>query len=234
MEERNYTVYIHISPNNKYYVGITKQQVKRRWRGGSGYKRNKNFYSAIQKYGWNAFQHEIIASHLTKDEACKFEITLISALKSNQKDFGYNKSIGGEGSLGVSPTEEQRNKKREKLIGRKRPKEVCEQISLSKIGHKVSIETKQKISNALIGHKASEQTKKKQSEAGKMRSRSGRHDIKCVCRPILQYDKNGKFIRKWDSILEATNGLNFKSHGSMDNVLSVRSKTAHGFIFEYA
>ena len=89
MEIRNYTVYVHISPSNKYYVGITKQKVARRWRYGSGYKQNKHFYSAIQKYGWNAFQHEIIANNLTKDEACKFEIALISVLKSNQKEFGY-------------------------------------------------------------------------------------------------------------------------------------------------
>ena len=234
MEIRNYTVYVHISPSNKYYVGITKQKVTRRWRYGSGYKQNKHFYSAIQKYGWNAFQHEIIANNLTKDEACKFEIALISVLKSNQKEFGYNKSAGGEGSSGVIPTEEQRDKKRKRLKGRKRPKEVCERISQSKLGHGVSDETKQKIRHALIGHKISDQSREKLSKSAKIRSKSGRTDIKCVCRPILQYDKNGNFIRKWDSILEATKGLNFKSHGSIDNVLSGRSKTAHGFIFEYA
>ena len=84
MDERIYTVYVHISPNNKYYVGITKQSVKRRWHNGTAYRKNTYFYSAIQKYGWDNFQHEIIAEHLTKDEACDFEITLIAALKSGK------------------------------------------------------------------------------------------------------------------------------------------------------
>ena len=103
IEEKDYIwcVYVHISPSNKYYVGITSQKPEKRWKGGSGYKNNIHFYRAIKKYGWNNFQHEIIASNLTKQEAENFEIILIYKLKSNNKNFGYNVSAGG-GTLDIS------------------------------------------------------------------------------------------------------------------------------------
>lgn len=99
---KKWCVYVHISPNKKYYVGITSQKPEKRWKGGSGYKNNIHFYNAIQKYGWDNFQHEIIASNLTEQEAENFEILLIDKLKSNNPYFGYNVTAGGEGSLGLS------------------------------------------------------------------------------------------------------------------------------------
>lgn len=66
-ENNNWTVYIHISPSNKYYVGITSQKnLNQRWRNGNGYKKNKYFYRSIVKYGWENIKHEVIASNLTK------------------------------------------------------------------------------------------------------------------------------------------------------------------------
>lgn len=46
----NYTVYIHITPNNKYYVGITSKDVNIRWRNGNGYSNNSHFFNTINKY----------------------------------------------------------------------------------------------------------------------------------------------------------------------------------------
>lgn len=101
-ENAKWTVYVHISPSLKCYVGITKRDTKARWRNGNGYIKNTYFYRAIQKYGWDNFQHDIIASNLTKDEACKFEIALIRELKSDDYHFGYNISSGGEsGAAGL-------------------------------------------------------------------------------------------------------------------------------------
>ena len=84
------------------YVGITSRDVKRRWQNGRGYIKNDHFYRAIQKYGWDNFDHDVIVENLTKDEACEMEKTLIKELKSNDYHFGYNLSAGGEGSLGLS------------------------------------------------------------------------------------------------------------------------------------
>ena len=67
MESNNYMVYRHTAPNGKMYVGITSQGSIRRWRNGNGYSHNKHFDSAIRKYGWNNFKHEILLDNLTSE-----------------------------------------------------------------------------------------------------------------------------------------------------------------------
>ena len=92
-------VYVHTCKlNGKRYVGITQQKtVERRWRSdGSGYSNCPRFWNAIQKYGWENFDHEIIASNLTEEQACEWEISLIALFKSNHSDYGYNLADGGK------------------------------------------------------------------------------------------------------------------------------------------
>ena len=91
-----YTVYMHISPSDKRYIGITKRNPVKRW-GYKGYcyKHNKYFYRAINKYGWDNFQHLILFSNLTKEEAEKKEIELIAEYKATDPQFGYNIENGG-------------------------------------------------------------------------------------------------------------------------------------------
>ena len=96
-EDNRWCVYIHTSPSHKYYVGITSNKYpKKRWRLGNGYKGNIYFTNAINKYGWENFEHEIIAFHLTRSEACDMEKLLILKLKSNQREYGYNITAGGD------------------------------------------------------------------------------------------------------------------------------------------
>lgn len=100
-DNKKYIVYIHTSPNNKKYVGITSaKNPKRRWKGGYGYYKNKYFYRAIKKYGWNNFDHQIISDDLCKEDACKMEIELIKKYNTRNPTYGYNSSIGGETSKG--------------------------------------------------------------------------------------------------------------------------------------
>ena len=100
IESSHWCVYVHTNKiNGKHYVGMTGRRPERRWgTNGIGYN-NKctHFYSAIQKYGWDNFDHEIIANNLTKEEAINFEKLLIEKLKSNQKEYGYNIASGGNG-----------------------------------------------------------------------------------------------------------------------------------------
>ena len=93
----NYKVYKHTNIiNNKVYIGITKQEPKRRWQNGYGYIDNDYFYNSIKKYGWNNFKHEILFDNLTKEQAQEKEIELIEHYKSNNRNYGYNMSKGGE------------------------------------------------------------------------------------------------------------------------------------------
>lgn len=93
--EREYTVYMHIAPSGKKYVGITSTKVKRRWMGGYGYKCNPHFYRAIKKYGWDSFEHIILYENLSKQEAEKIEIGLIAKHNLTDKRYGYNIENGG-------------------------------------------------------------------------------------------------------------------------------------------
>lgn len=116
--ERDYYVYKHTNKiNGKVYIGITKQIPEQRWgNNGINYKQSTRFYSAIEKYGWNNFSHEILYRCLSKEEACKIEIDLIREFKAQEREFGYNIQEGG-----VTPTmsEEVKQKISNSLKGNK-------------------------------------------------------------------------------------------------------------------
>ena len=84
-----YTVYKHTSPSGKCYIGITCMSPKRRWRRGKGYKDNIYFSNAINKYGWDNFEHLILEENLTSNEANIREAFWIEAfnLTNPEKDI---------------------------------------------------------------------------------------------------------------------------------------------------
>lgn len=98
----SYCVYKHTNKNDhKVYIGMTNN-IKRRWRNdGIEYRpatgRKSRFWNAIQKYGWHAFDHEILVSGLTKEEAEKQERHYIELYHSQDKSKGYNIAAGGNG-----------------------------------------------------------------------------------------------------------------------------------------
>ncbi len=90
-----YQIYKHTVPNGKMYIGITRQENKRRWQNGKGYKTQKKFWRAIQKYGWKNIKHEVLESNLTEKEASEKEKIYIEQYKTTNSKYGYNVSIGG-------------------------------------------------------------------------------------------------------------------------------------------
>lgn len=91
-------MYCHISPSNKKYVGISCNAEKR-WNSGRGYSKNYRFWRAIKKYGWENFEHIILAENLTESEAKEMEVDLINKWKLTDFNYGYNLREGGDGSL---------------------------------------------------------------------------------------------------------------------------------------
>ena len=152
-----YSVYKHTNKiNGKSYIGITSQKPQSRWgTNGVNYKNSPYFYSAITKYGWGNFEHEILYENLTKDEACQLEIQLIKEFKTQDKNFGYNILEGG-----ITPCMplEVRQKLSEALKGNK-----------NGLGHPCSEEKKRKISEAQKGRQFTEEHKQKLSDAAKKR-----------------------------------------------------------------
>ena len=113
-----YCVYIHINKiNGKMYIGqtVNGEHPKRRWQNGLGYQTQKYFWRAIKKYGWGNFEHEVVVNNLTKEEADNFEKLLIKKLNTTDKYFGYNITLGGGGSLGKHPTDEQIQKQKNSM-----------------------------------------------------------------------------------------------------------------------
>ena len=66
---------------------------KTRVRWNHGYGKQTIFGKAISKYGWNNFTHEILFTHLTKEEAEVKEIEFIKIYKN--VNLSYNDAEGG-------------------------------------------------------------------------------------------------------------------------------------------
>lgn len=126
--KKNYTVYKHIAPNGKIYIGQTGQKnPKRRWQKGEGYKPNAHFYNAIQKYGWDNIEHVIVATGLTKKEADWLEKYLIAFYETTDRTKGYNNTKGGDGSFEM--TDEVKRKMSEAKLGVKKSDEHRKHLS---------------------------------------------------------------------------------------------------------
>ena len=152
-----YTVYQHKNKiNGKIYIGITMQKPENRWgNNGNNYKSSPHFYSAIQKYGWDNFEHNILFTNLTKEEACLKEQELIHYFNSMNRDFGYNSTSGGDI---FTMNKETKQKISQALMGNQ-----------NGLGHQCSEEKKKKISEAQKGREFTEEHKQKLSEAAKSR-----------------------------------------------------------------
>ena len=73
-----YTVYQHIFPNGKRYIGVTRNSVEKRW-GYKGYNYKTQMVGrAIEKYGWDNIEHEVFCICETKEHAERVERFLVS------------------------------------------------------------------------------------------------------------------------------------------------------------
>lgn len=212
-----YCVYAHINKiNGKIYIGQTCQSLNRRWRDGEGYKSCTLFYRAIEKYGWDNFDHEIIASNLTLDEANRFEELLIDKLDTMNPKTGYNLRSGGNNGIFSEEVIQKR-------IG------VYSGENSAWYGKHHTNETKMKMSKAQMGKIFSVDHKRKISEnhadvKGKKHPRA---------RKVAQYDKQGNLIRVWDYAKEAMKELGI-SNSSISECCHGKLKSAGGFIWRYA
>lgn len=149
-----YIVYEHVAPNNKRYIGITHNTTTRRWgTQGQGYKHQPKFYNAIQKYGWENFQHNILFQHLTAQQAGIKEQELIK--KYDSINNGYNNDSGG--IIYKTHTPETKEKLRQLNLGKNNPA----------YGKKVSEQTRKKLSDAQKGKPHSQEWTNKVAESHK-------------------------------------------------------------------
>lgn len=213
----NYIIYKHTSPNGKIYIGLTNKSLEKRWK--LGYKHNKYFTDAINKYGSENFKHEIIYSGLTHIEAEKKEIETIALFRSNEREYGYNLTSGGGGRLGYKHTEASKRKMSKSATGKKKSDEHRKNISIA-------------------NKKRFQDPKQRELLASlqKGRKHTREHIDKCIAKrlkEVYQLDLDGNIIKSFSSLQEASIETNI-SDTYICNVCRGRNNSAKGYKWRYA
>lgn len=219
-EPRNFCVYRHTGTTGKVYIGITCQRPESRWgRDGRRYKNCKHFFSAIQKHGWDSFEHEILLSGLSKEEAEELEILLIEAHDSTNPDRGYNSALGGSVNRGYHLTEKRKAEIREFMKDRIVLDSTREKLRAANVGKRHSQESKAKMRAAKLGKKMSPETRAKMSIAN-----TGKRARAVVC-----VDTGVKYRSLYDA--ELATGA---KHENIAKVCRGKRQTAGGLHWRYA
>lgn len=138
MGDKKFCVYIHENKaNGKIYVGITSQKPENRFREGEkgyfvGYTHKTAFQYAIEKYGWDGFNHIVIVRDITEERAKFIERGVIALFSSNDRVHGYNLTEGGDGVTGIKYTDEQRKAISERRKGIQFSEETRRKMSEAK------------------------------------------------------------------------------------------------------
>lgn len=203
--------------NNKVYIGQALN-IKNRWKKHINILSKNKYIDKKQKpthlqAAWNKDGEENftfdILEECSKEELDDKEKYWIAYYKSNNRDYGYNKTDGGSNGM---PTEESRIKMSEAAVGKpkseehkqnmRKPKseEHRRNIGKGKQGIPISEEAKQKISNAnkgkesaFKGKKHTEESLQKMSDAlkGKDTWMKGKHHTEESRRKISENNGRG-------------------------------------------
>jgi predicted GIY-YIG superfamily endonuclease len=233
---RSYIVYKHTNrKNGKVYIGITCQTPERRWQKGAGYA-GTYFGNAIKKYGWDAFEHEVLEEGLEEEKACERERMLIVQYHSNNHKYGYNLSGGGEVMDCITP-----------LMGKDNPKAVavvrtnpttnektvfpsvadaCREMGINHRGISKACRGIAKTYMGYVWEYASGDFKKP------FKLGRGKHPHTCFLKPVKMTDTNGN-IHKFGSIGEAAKYVGAKPANVSRYLIGTR-RDATGRKWEYA
>ena len=213
MGEKKYTVYKHTSPEGKVYVGCTGSKPERRWGlNGRGYKFNDIMHKDIQKFGWDNFEHEVLASDLSEIDAYELEKRYISEYDTTNPQHGYNIATGGKGAVGVSLSEE-------------RKADLLRYISGEKhylYGKHLPEETRQKLSEAHKGERNPNYGKPRSAETRRKIGKGNSKKVRCI--------ETGEIF---DSVTAASIDKGILSNSCISAALHGRYKTSGGYHWEY-
>ena len=205
----NICIYRHIFPNGKVYIGQTCQKPEHRWNNGKGYT-SPFIFNAINKYGWDNIEHQILFSNLDQLNADIIEEDLIYYYKQIGKS--YNLANGGSVNRGWKMSEEAKEKLRIINTGRTLSDEAKEKIRLSKLGEK----------NPNYGKSPSKETREKISKAGKGRG----------AKRVKQIDpESGEVVKIWDSEVEVCEF--YKGNHSLINNAIKRNSLTKGYYWKF-
>lgn len=207
-----WTVYCHENRvNGKRYVGITSREITERWRDGKGYQ--NCFGRAVEKYGWDSFEHYVLFEDVTESFAKHKEKELIKCFNCLVPN-GYNLTEGGDGNCGWKPSQSTRDKISRATTGHHghvTSEETKRKISESHKGIQTCLgkhwteERKQHISRLMCGNRYG--ANRVVSEASKDKARMNMPHRKAV----QQFDLDGNFIAEYPSLKVAGYAVNTTS-----------------------
>ena len=229
-----YTVYCHENKSNgKLYFGITKCSTRRRWGNGRGYKTQHIFGKAIEKYGWDGFEHIILYTGLSEAEAKQMEIDLIREFRTQDRRYGYNITAGGDDTPIVRG--EDSPVSRPILIFNLDGSFDAEFPTLTEAAEYLGVsrgtvcEVARGNRGTTAGHFC--MYKDECDNPCKQPPRQFR-DMSAKFKPVSQYDLDGTYIQSFDSIVEASAKTGIK-RADISAVMAGRQHEAHGFQFRY-
>ncbi len=234
---KKYVVYCHTAPSGKKYVGCTSTELEKRFRQGRGYSNNTRFWADICTYGWDNFEHEVLYSDLTENEALEIECQLINEWNLLDPEFGYNLRDLEAGFSDAS---------RQAMSDARRGNNNCH-------GRVLSEETKKKISDSLVDYYSTHDNPFKgrhhtQETIEKLRKRTISEETRRKlrdshvslfgknnpsARPILQFTKDGEFVKSYEYASLAANELG-ADLSSIIKCCRGKIKSFHGFVWKYA
>lgn len=215
--------------NGKKYIGLTKDYLQR-W-----YKHKRSFVcgnristamqNAINKYGVDKFIFKILIICFDEDMP-KYEIEYIKKYKTLVRENGYNILTGGNSYRDI--TEKDKNAIKNGIRNSDKWKKALEEKRIGRKNCKHTEEDKKKISDGVKRYYDNNPNYKPKLNIEKHREIMA----KTVGKKIDQYDKDGKFIKTYNSISEAER-ITGVSNKNIAHVLRGRSQTAGGYSWQY-
>lgn len=265
--ECNHYVYAHINQiNGKIYVGQTNRLPEKRWqKDGKGYlyKNNNGTYKqpkfahAILKYGWDNFEHKIIAQGLSQEQANNLERLLITNLDLQNSKNGYNMREGGQTFTLSDNTRKKISKniikyyeehpeahkaQSERMKKRFLDPEERKKISNANKGRILTELQRLNLSLSKMGEKNhmygthhSEETRFKMSEShkGKPVHSQSEETRKKLSVPVVQLTTDGKFIANFYGANEAAIKTGIQ-RSSITFCCQGKYKSAGNYLWKYA
>lgn len=194
-KDGKYTIYCHTCPDGKKYVGMTASPLKIRFGNGVNYSKTSRFGMAIENFGWDNIEHEVLETGLTLEEAYEKEKYYIKYYNTTNTEFGYNMADGGKTKAvtGRKLEEETKRKIAESNKGKKRSEETIERLRKSHIGQE-SHNVRPVIKMDLQGNFLEEY--KSIAEAARKNKNTTRYNIWYSCNNIRKTDLDYKWKYK--------------------------------------
>ena len=171
MDEQCYVAYLVTNRvDGKRYVGVTNDFVRRhkRHRAAVVNKAPQLLARAIRRHGLDQFSFDVIACAKSYEDLLILEVALIAQHRTYahaEDGWGYNMTLGGEGSLGYKHGPEARAKLGRACIGRKLSPSHIEALRRSRIGISPSPDHIEALRRANTGKKYTPETLARRSAA---------------------------------------------------------------------